>query len=168
MPDSWDATVRTTCGGKDGLDDVLIAGAAAEIARHAKADVRGAGRRVVLQQTPGTGDHARGAKAALQAVMLAKALLQHRHAVRPGNALDRGDRGAIGLRGKDRAGFHRLAVQIDRAGAAMAGFSADMRPGQSRSLAQDVDRQLARFRQRFHGCDTKNDRQHPGKHDSRD
>ena len=93
--------------------------------------------RVFLKQPIGAGDHARRAKAALQAVMLAKRLLHRmQRAVRIGDALDRGDLGTIGLADEHRAGLHRLAVQIDGAGAAMAGIAADMGAGQVLSCSR--------------------------------
>ncbi len=59
------------------------------------------------------------------------------------DALDRGDRCAIGLRGEDGAALDRLAVQVNGAGAARARVAADMRAGQSQRLAKKMDEQLA-------------------------
>src|SRR3954463_10270569 len=53
----------------DRVDDVLIAGAAAEVARDALADVVLARLRVVGQEIRGAHDHARRTEAALQAVL---------------------------------------------------------------------------------------------------
>ena len=55
----------------NGLDDILVARAAAEIARHPVADFSFRRVRVFLQQPVGAGDHARRTKPALQAVLLA-------------------------------------------------------------------------------------------------
>ena len=60
----------------NGVDDVLVAGAAAEIAGDAFADLALGRRRVVVQQVDGRHDHAGRAEAALQAVLLPEALLQ--------------------------------------------------------------------------------------------
>ena len=38
--------------------------------------------------------------------------------------------GAVGLHGEDGAGLYRAAVQMDRAGAALAGVAADMGSGE--------------------------------------
>ncbi len=106
--------------------------------------------RVLLQQPIGPRDHARRAEAALQAMHLAEALLQRmQRAVGSRDALDGEDLGALGLDREDGAGFDRLAVEIDGAGAAMAGVAADMRAGQVQLLAQEMDQKRARLDQRF-------------------
>ena len=53
--------------------------------------------------------------------------------------------GALGLDGKDGAGLHRLAVDMDDAGAALAGVAADMGAGHAEMLAQELDQQRARL-----------------------
>src|SRR6476646_7291140 len=82
----------------DCLDDVLVAGAAADIARNADADFFLRWRRVLLEQPLRAHDHAGRAEAALQAVHHAETFLQRRQrAVGIGDALDSGDLGALGL-----------------------------------------------------------------------
>src|SRR5262249_9835811 len=86
----------------------------------------------------------------LQAVHLAERLLQHmQRAVGRRHALDGADIGAVRLHGEHGARLHRLAVEIDRAGAAVAGLAADMRTGEVELLAQEVDQQGARLDQRL-------------------
>src|SRR6516225_9817235 len=58
------------------LDDILIAGAPAQIAGHAVTDLLLARAGIFLQQPVGTHQHARCAVAALQAVLLVEGLLQ--------------------------------------------------------------------------------------------
>src|SRR5580700_5294496 len=58
------------------LDDVMVAGAAAEVARQRPPDVLLGRVRVLVQQLPGGHHHARGAEAALQPVLLLEPLLQ--------------------------------------------------------------------------------------------
>jgi hypothetical protein len=83
--------------------------------------------------------------------MLAKGLLNDvQRSIRVGDALDSGDLGAIGLDGEHHAGFDRLAVEIDGAGAAMAGVAADVGAGEILLLAKEMDKQRARLGQRFH------------------
>ena len=53
--------------------------------------------------------------------------------------------GAVALHGEHGAGLDRHAVDVDRAGAAVRGFAADVRPGVREPLAQRVDQQLARL-----------------------
>src|SRR5205809_3493027 len=108
----------------DRLDDVVVAGAAAEIALKLVADG------VVVEVVPltvddvdGRHDHARRAVAALQAVVLAKSFLHRmQRAVRFGQALNRGDVGAIELPSEHGAGLHRLAVDVDYASTALRGI----------------------------------------------
>lgn len=56
-----------------------------------------------------------------------------------GNAFDGGDAGASGLSGQHGAGFHRAAVDLNHAGAALAGIAADMRAGEVQVFAQEMD-----------------------------
>ena len=46
-----------------------------------------------------------------------------------------------GLSGQHGAGFHRPAVDMDDAGAALAGVAADMGAGQVQIFAQEMDQQ---------------------------
>ena len=52
---------------------------------------------------------------------------------------------AVGLHREHGAGLHRLAVQVDRAGPALAAVAADVRAGQAQRFAQIMDQQQARF-----------------------
>ena len=64
-------------------------------------------------------------------------------AIRGGESLDRDDGGSIGLQSELGAGFDRDAVDVDDAGAALAGVAADMGAGQSEFFAQQFDEQRA-------------------------
>ncbi len=85
-------------------------------------------------------DHAGGAEAALQAVVLAKSFLHRvqRRAV-GGQALDGPDLVAVGHHRQRGAGFHRLAVEMDDAGAALRGVAADMGARQPQVFAEQLD-----------------------------
>src|ERR1700760_3526924 len=72
---------------KDGFDDVLVAGAAAQVAGQRPAHVLLRRIRVLLEQGGGGHHHARGAEPALQAVLLPEALLQRVQLAVPGQAL---------------------------------------------------------------------------------
>ena len=87
-------------------------------------------------------DHAGRAEAALQAVMLAERLLHRmqRRAV-GGQALDGPDLVAVGHDRERGAGFHRLAVEMHDAGAALRGVAADMGAGQPQIFAQKLHQQ---------------------------
>src|SRR5262245_4279773 len=92
---------------RDRLDDIVVAGAAAEIAFELMTD--GGIVEVValaVDHVHRGHDHARGAVAALQPVMLAERLLHRmQRPVRVGEALDGGDVGAVDLPDEDGAGF---------------------------------------------------------------
>ena len=73
----------------DGLYDVLVAGAAAQVAFETGADLRLTGLRLVLEDLHRGHHHARRAEAALQAVMLAEGFLHRMQLVAIGKPLDR-------------------------------------------------------------------------------
>ena len=51
------------------------------------------------------------------------------------------DLAAVGLDREDRAALDALAVEVDDAGAALAGVAADVGAGQPKIVAQEVDEQ---------------------------
>src|SRR5262245_16552013 len=112
------------------LHDVVVAGAAAEVALQADADVRLGGVRVLLEQADRGHHHPRRAVAALQPVVLLEGLLHRMQLAVRGQPLDGGERRAVGLRRQHRAALDRLAVDEDGAGPAARGVAADVRAGQ--------------------------------------
>src|SRR6186713_53094 len=80
----------------DGLDDVDVAGAAAEVPRDGLADLELAGLAVLLQQRAGGEHHARSAEAALQAVFLPEALLHRVQLAALLRPLDGGEAAPVG------------------------------------------------------------------------
>src|SRR5262249_332984 len=124
--------------GGGGLDDVVITGAAAEIALKLVAN----GWIVELvalavDHIDRGHDHAGGAVAALQPVMFAERLL-HRveRTLRIGETLDGGDVRPFDLPDEDRAGFDRLSVDVNHAGAALRRVAAPRGAGQRQVLTQ--------------------------------
>src|SRR2546430_6584458 len=112
------------------LDDVHVPGAPAKVAFEAPTDLV-LGRVRVLRQQVGRGhDEARCAVPALQAVLVPEGLLDRVQLAILGQALDRGQALALGLDGEHRAALHRLAVDVDCAGAALACIAPDVRPGE--------------------------------------
>ena len=86
------------------------------------------------------------AEAALQGVVLAERLLHRVQLVGAlGQALDGEHLRALGLDRQHGAGLHRLAVDVDDAGAALAGVAADMGAGHAEMLAQELNQQRARL-----------------------
>ncbi|OLC16976.1 MAG: hypothetical protein AUH32_00110 [Actinobacteria bacterium 13_1_40CM_66_12] len=68
-------------------------------------------------------------------------LLQRMELAVLGHALDRGEVLAFGLDGEHRAALHRLAVDEDRARAALAGVTSDVRSGEAGHVADVVHEQ---------------------------
>src|SRR6266581_1689288 len=128
-----------------GLDDLLIAGAATQVAADGVADLRLRRVRIRVEQSLGSDQHPGSAVAALQAVRLAEAVLQHAHrAVGLREPLDGGDAVAVRLHRVHEAGTHRLAVEHHRARAADAVLAADVRAGEEQFFAQPVHQRQAR------------------------
>src|SRR3954451_9835999 len=86
-----------------GLDDLLVAGAAAEVAFDAVLDVVDARARVALEQLLDRHDHAARAEPALHGLVAGQRLLQRRELATGRLALDRPDRRALGLDGEHHA-----------------------------------------------------------------
>src|SRR4051794_8871591 len=96
------------------LHDVLVAGAAAQVAGDHVAGLLVRRRRVGPQPGGDRGEEARGAEAALQAVALQERLLNRPQGpVRVGEPLDGGDLAVLRGDGEHQAGPHRPAVDQD-------------------------------------------------------
>src|SRR5262245_25378278 len=115
-------------GRQYGFDDVVVAGAATDIAVELMAD------RLLVQiasmarnHVDGGHHHARRAEAALQAVVLLEGSLNGMQLTVAGEPLDGGDRRTRRLDGKDRAALHRLAIHVNDTGTALVGIAADVR-----------------------------------------
>src|SRR3954467_13520619 len=94
----------------DRLDDVLVARAAADAAGARRADLLLRRVRVLVQQPARGHQHARGAEAALERVLLVEALLHGVELAVGLERLDRADLVALAHRREDRARLDRLAV----------------------------------------------------------
>ena len=132
-------------GGEHRLDDVVVAGAAAQVALQADAHLGLGGVGLLGEQAGRRHDHPRRAVAALQPVVLHERLLHRVQLAVGGEALDREDVGAVGLDGEHRAALHRLAVDVDGARAARRRVAADVRAGQLELLAQELHEQRPRL-----------------------
>src|SRR4029078_9352866 len=102
----------------DGLDDVLVSGAPANVPLEGVPDFLLAWVRVALQQRDTGHDHAGRAIPTLQAVHLPEALLDRVQVGGAAEALDPGDLGAISLDGQHGARLHARTIHMDGAGAA--------------------------------------------------
>src|SRR5688572_23778903 len=128
-----------------GLHDVHVASAAAQVAADPFSDLVLGGVGVVAAPPRGLHDHSRGAEAALEAVLVPERLLERMEAGAVGDALDGPDLATVGLDGEHRARLGALAIDVDGAGATVAGVAPDVRPGQPEVLAQEVDEEQARL-----------------------
>src|SRR5665647_75647 len=107
--------------GVNGLDDVMVARAAADIAFELFTD------RLVVEvvalaahDIDGGHDHAGRAEAALQTVMFAECRLHRMQLGAGGQALDGGDVRAVEAQRERGAGFHGASVDMNDATAALA------------------------------------------------
>src|ERR1700742_1420595 len=123
------------------LHDVLVAGAAAQVAGYRPPHVFLGGIRVAVEQVLGRHHHARRAEPALQAVLLPEPLLDGMQLARRGQALHGGDLTAVDLDRQHRAGLDRPAVDQHRAGAAVGRVAAAMGAGQPGTPADQVGQQ---------------------------
>src|SRR5690242_18724609 len=104
--------------GSHGVDDVLISGAAAQVAFQPVPDFLFTGIRIAFQDLLGGHDHAGRAKTALQAMLVPESFLHLVELAVGGQALDGEDLRAVGLDGENRAALHGFPVQFDGARAA--------------------------------------------------
>src|SRR5450432_3205784 len=151
---SGEIGVRHRLGARrDRQNDVLVAGAAAEIAFELFAD--GVIAEIVsfaVDHIDRGHDHAGGAETALQAVMLSERLLHRMQGgAVGGQALDGPDLVPVSHDRERGAGFDRLAVEMHDAGAALRGVAADMGAGQPQIFTQKLHQQGARVDIVFYG-----------------
>src|SRR2546428_694327 len=129
----------------DGLHDVHVTGAAAEIPGDRLTDLLLRRRGVRGEEADRGHHHSRGAEPALQAVLLVEALLDRMELPILLESLDRGDARLIHLHREEGAGLHRAAVEQDGACAAACGVAADVGPGHPEVLAEEVNEQRSRL-----------------------
>ncbi len=128
-----------------GVDDVLVAGAAADVAGQRLANVVLGRRRMLFQIRRHRHQDARRAIAALQTVMLVHRLLNRIElAAVAREALDGREFVAVGLHRQHQAGADRDTIEQNGAGAADAMLAADMGAGQPQFVAQEIAQQHPR------------------------
>jgi hypothetical protein len=99
----------------DGAHDVLISGAPADIPFQAVSNLVVGWRAVVLEQVVRGQNHARGAEAALETVLVPERLLNRVEHTILSKTFDCGNRAAVGLNGKTRARLDGHTIQQNRA-----------------------------------------------------
>ena len=124
----------------DRVEDLRVAGAAAEVAGELLADLVVPRARHALEQRRGRDDEARRAEAALHRPRLDERLLDAVQPVLAAQPLDRRHLVAVRLRRQDEARAHELAVEQHRARAALALLARVLRAGQPERVAQRVSR----------------------------
>src|SRR5258705_4248280 len=127
------------------LDNGVIAGAAAVVARQRLPDLPRARSRLSGQQILSGQDHARSAEAALERVLLRESLLEVEGLAGARHAFDRLDPAAIALDGQHETAPHDRAVHAHRAGAADAVLAADVGAGQLEPIAEKINEALPRL-----------------------
>ena len=127
----------------DGVEDLLIAGAAAEVARERLADLVVARIRAAGEQVRRRDDEPRRAEAALDGARLDEGLLHAVQAAALGQALDGDHLVAVGLGGEHEAGADEPAVEEHRARSALPLLAGVLRAGQPEPLAQREEQALS-------------------------
>src|SRR5262245_25103205 len=141
------------------LDDLVVSGAAAEVARQPVADLGLAGIGVSLEQGPGRHEESGRADAALQGGVLEELLLQGVQGLARRHALDGLDPPPAHLAAQHEARADQPPVQGDAAGPAVAGGAALLAAGQVQRVAEDVEQGLLRLAEELDlvpvhgGCD---------------
>src|SRR5205823_8791922 len=123
-------------GAEDGADDLVVAGAAAEVAGECEAELALARARVAIEVGFGAHQEAGGAEAALEPAGLDEGALEGVELAVDGEALDRRDGVAFGLGGEHQARVDGQAVDQDRAGAAVAVAAAFLGAEEAQLVAQ--------------------------------
>ena len=126
-------------------NDVVIAGAPAQVAVDGMANFGLARIRNARQEIHRAHDHARRTEAALKSVLLPKSFLHAMHRPIGRDALDRRHRSAVSLNRKHGAGLDTSAVKKNCTGSALTRVASDVRPGKAKSLAQEVHEEHARL-----------------------
>ena len=121
------------------LDDLRVACATAEIAGECVTNFILGRILILVEQRLGHHQHSRRAVAALGAAVLNERLLNRVQLGADLQSLDGDDIGAVELAGKHQTGVDRLAVQKNRASAAVAGAAAFFGPGDADLIAQQIE-----------------------------
>src|SRR5213083_706155 len=120
----------------DRFDDLLVAGAAAEIPGDRLIDALARGMRLVREQRLGGHQDPRRAVAALRSAKIGEGRLQRMQLGAAGEAFHRIDGATFAFERQHEAQELRLAVNEHRAGAAFAELATVLRAGQAEILAQ--------------------------------
>src|SRR5581483_1374155 len=115
------------CRERDGIHDLRIAGAAADVPRNRRANFLARRRGIVLEQNLGGQNHCRRAVTALRRARFGKGNLQRVRFAVLGDALDRRQRVPLRLNRQRQTGKHRDTVHQHRTGGTFAELTAVFR-----------------------------------------
>src|SRR5262249_25611573 len=139
-------------GGRlDRAHDLVVAGAAAEIAGQPETDLGLRGVGVPVEQRLGRDQEPGRTDAALQGRMLQELALQRMQRLARGHALDGADLTPLGLGAQHQAGEDEAVVEDDAAGAAIAGAAAFFAASEAEPVAQHVEQALLGLAEIFGG-----------------
>src|SRR4030095_11199544 len=146
----------------DGFDHLAVTGAATQVAREDIADVRHRWIRVLIQQPLGRHDHAGAAEAALERPFLLERFLNGMEAIGVREAFDGQHVAPVHLPCEHQARVHEVAIDDDRAGAAIADVASELGARQIETLPEEPEeRRLRRHGSRaLFAVDRKGDRNH--------
>src|SRR5438552_5005217 len=140
---SWSSASRRAGylvrGVLDRLHDIRVARASAQVTGDRAADLFLRWMRIFLEQRDGAHHHSGRAEAALEAMLFDEALLNRMELAIGLEAFDRPQFSTVCLHCEDRAGFHRLAIEQDRASSAVRRIAANMRSGEAEVLSEEMD-----------------------------
>ena len=128
----------------DGFENLLIAGAPAQIARQRGFDLIACRPWVLVQQRLGGDQESGRAVSALGGAQISERFLQRVQAAVAGKAFDRRDRTAVAVDAEHEAREHRLAVEQHGAGAAFAQLAAVLGAAQVQVFTQNLEQRLVR------------------------
>src|SRR5829696_1468231 len=137
--------VRMLLDELDGLHDVLVARAAAQVPFQAFPYLLLRRVRILLQEADRGHDHARRAVATLETVRLVESLLHRMPHTVLCDAPDGGDLMPVSLHRKNRTRLDRLPVDVDRAGPATGRVAPRMHAPDPKVLPEMVEQEQPRF-----------------------
>src|SRR5690349_2662836 len=126
----------------DGVDDLRVAGAAAEIALERRANRVAIGARLTLEERERREQHARRTEAALHRAVLDEGFLEWMEPAVALEAAQRRDGATPEARGEHEAGGHRPSVEQDRAHATHALVAAFLDVEHAERVAQQLEQRL--------------------------
>jgi hypothetical protein len=129
----------------NGIENLLISGAAADIAAKARFDLLSIGKRIGPERGGRRQQHARDAIAALAGAGLLEGILQHAQFAGLGQPLDGLNGRPLRLGHRQQTRLHQHAIDEHRTGAAFAGAAAFLAAGEAEVVAQEVEQPLMRF-----------------------